>query len=92
MTENTILVTGASGLAGSAVIREFVRSGRPVRALVRNQANARAFRPSRLQTGKPGLFLHFGFAHACVDGRWGKRHFVPFGKQPGSHWCRGVIS
>jgi len=43
MTENTILVTGASGLAGFAVIREFVRSGHPVRALVRNQANAHAF-------------------------------------------------
>jgi uncharacterized protein YbjT (DUF2867 family) len=43
MTEGTILVTGASGLAGSAVIREFVRSGYPVRALVRNRANARTF-------------------------------------------------
>jgi uncharacterized protein YbjT (DUF2867 family) len=41
--EGTILVTGASGLAGAAVIREFVRSGHPVRALVRNRANARTF-------------------------------------------------
>ena len=40
-TEGTILVTGASGLAGSAVIREFNRSGHRVRALVRNRANAR---------------------------------------------------
>jgi uncharacterized protein YbjT (DUF2867 family) len=40
-TEGTILVTGASGLAGSAVIREFIRSGHRVRALVRNRANAR---------------------------------------------------
>ena len=38
-----ILVTGASGLAGSAVIREFVRQKHPVTALVRSQANARAF-------------------------------------------------
>jgi uncharacterized protein YbjT (DUF2867 family) len=43
MTEGTILVTGATGLAGSAVIREFVRNGYPVRALVRSRATARAF-------------------------------------------------
>jgi uncharacterized protein YbjT (DUF2867 family) len=42
-SEGTILVTGASGLAGSAVIREFVRSGTRVRALVRNRANARTW-------------------------------------------------
>ena len=40
---STILVTGASGLAGSAVIREFVRQKHPVRALVRSRARARAF-------------------------------------------------
>jgi uncharacterized protein YbjT (DUF2867 family) len=39
-SEGKILVTGANGLAGSAVIREFVRSGHPVRALVRDRANA----------------------------------------------------
>ena len=39
----TILVTGAGGLAGSAVIREFVRSGRPVRALVRDRTRAQHF-------------------------------------------------
>ena len=44
-TEGKILVTGASGLAGSAVIREFVRSGHRVRALVRNRANARTLEP-----------------------------------------------
>jgi uncharacterized protein YbjT (DUF2867 family) len=37
-----ILVTGAGGLSGSIVIREFARQGRPVRALVRNRAKARA--------------------------------------------------
>jgi uncharacterized protein YbjT (DUF2867 family) len=41
--EGTILVTGANGLAGSAVIREFVRSDHPVRALVKSRANARTF-------------------------------------------------
>lgn len=35
-----ILVTGATGRPGSAVIREFVRQGRPVRALVRTPAKA----------------------------------------------------
>jgi uncharacterized protein YbjT (DUF2867 family) len=42
-TEGRILITGASGLAGSAVTREFVRSGYPVRVLVRNRARARTF-------------------------------------------------
>lgn len=42
-TDGTILVTGAAGLAGSAVIREFARNQRPVRALVRSRAKARAF-------------------------------------------------
>jgi uncharacterized protein YbjT (DUF2867 family) len=38
-----ILVTGATGLSGSAVIREFARNNYPVRALVRSRAKARAF-------------------------------------------------
>ena len=42
-TEGRVLITGASGLAGSAVTREFVRSSYPVRVLVRNRAAARAF-------------------------------------------------
>jgi uncharacterized protein YbjT (DUF2867 family) len=42
-TDGRILVTGATGLAGSAVIREFVRNRYPVRALVRSRAKARAF-------------------------------------------------
>src|SRR5262249_15503776 len=36
-----ILVTGANGWSGSAVIREFARRKTPVRALVRNRARAR---------------------------------------------------
>ena len=38
-----ILVTGASGLTGSAVIREFARQGLPVRALVRDPGKAALF-------------------------------------------------
>jgi uncharacterized protein YbjT (DUF2867 family) len=41
-----ILVTGANGLAGSAVIREFARQQSPVRALVRSRAKARALETS----------------------------------------------
>jgi uncharacterized protein YbjT (DUF2867 family) len=37
-----ILVTGAAGLSGSIVIREFARQKTAVRALVRNRAKARA--------------------------------------------------
>jgi uncharacterized protein YbjT (DUF2867 family) len=42
-SEGKILVTGAAGLSGAAVVREFVQNGHPVRALVRNRAKARAF-------------------------------------------------
>ncbi len=38
-----ILVTGATGLSGSAVIHEFAQRSVPVRALVRSRAKARAF-------------------------------------------------
>lgn len=38
-----ILVTGATGLSGSIVIREFARRGERVRALVRDRAKASAF-------------------------------------------------
>lgn len=38
-----ILVTGATGLTGSAIIREFARQGAPVRALFRNPDKARRF-------------------------------------------------
>ncbi|HVU14004.1 MAG TPA: SDR family oxidoreductase [Phototrophicaceae bacterium] len=38
-----ILVTGATGLSGSAVIRAFARHNTPVRALVHNRAKATAF-------------------------------------------------
>jgi uncharacterized protein YbjT (DUF2867 family) len=41
----TILVTGATGLAGSAVIREFIKAGHPIRALVRDPARALAWAP-----------------------------------------------
>jgi nucleoside-diphosphate-sugar epimerase len=37
-----IVVTGATGLSGSIVIREFARHKTPLRALVRNRARARA--------------------------------------------------
>jgi uncharacterized protein YbjT (DUF2867 family) len=36
-----ILVTGATGLNGSAVVREFARQGVPVRVLARNRTKAR---------------------------------------------------
>src|SRR5258708_20192636 len=37
-----ILVTGANGLAGSVMIREFARQHAPVRALVRSRTKAQA--------------------------------------------------
>lgn len=43
-TGRSILVTGATGLAGSAVVREFIRSGHPVRVLTRNPTRAAPLR------------------------------------------------
>jgi uncharacterized protein YbjT (DUF2867 family) len=49
-----ILVTGATGRPGSAVIREFVRHGTQVRALARDPAKAEALH------GLPGVDVAFG--------------------------------
>lgn len=54
-----ILITGATGLGGSAAVREFVRRGESVRALVRSEAKAKALgEPSEVEVvagdmGKP---------------------------------------
>jgi uncharacterized protein YbjT (DUF2867 family) len=48
------LVTGAAGLTGSLVIREFARQGIPVRALIRNPVKARLF------DGLPGVEVVIG--------------------------------
>src|SRR5436190_8717709 len=50
----TILVTGATGRPGSAVIREFVRHGQPVRALVRTREKAQAIE------GLPSVAVTYG--------------------------------
>jgi len=47
-----ILVTGATGLNGSAVIREFARQKAPVRALIQSQAKLRALALDSLPTVK----------------------------------------
>jgi uncharacterized protein YbjT (DUF2867 family)/predicted ester cyclase len=41
MTDDTILITGATGTTGAEVVRELLRSGRPVRVFVRDAAKAR---------------------------------------------------
>src|SRR5438309_8951648 len=38
-----LLVTGGTGVSGTAVVREFARRGIPIRALVRTAEKARAF-------------------------------------------------
>ena len=63
-----VLVTGAGGLSGSIVIREFARQKTPVKALVRDRAKAAAFK------GLPGVEIVEGdmlrpeTLHAGFDG------------------------
>ena len=40
-----ILITGAAGVNGTAAVHEFARHGEPIRALVRNRAQARELVP-----------------------------------------------
>jgi uncharacterized protein YbjT (DUF2867 family) len=49
-----ILITGANGRPGSAVVREFARHGEPVRALVREPAKAKGLREL------PGVDVAYG--------------------------------
>jgi len=65
-----ILVTGAAGLCGSTVIREFARHNTPVRALVRSRAKASAFETLPNVEIAEGDMLHaesLGAALAGVD-------------------------
>src|SRR4051794_13697515 len=41
MTDDTILITGATGTAGAEVVRALLRRGRPVRVFVRDAGKAR---------------------------------------------------
>jgi uncharacterized protein YbjT (DUF2867 family) len=52
-----ILVTGAAGLSGSAVVREFAGNGVPVRALVHYRPKAGALEPG------PGGRVNLRFWH-----------------------------
>jgi uncharacterized protein YbjT (DUF2867 family) len=68
-----ILVTGATGLSGSIVIREFARHKTPLRALVRNRARARALETLALTS--PQLHRGFTLSFAQEDvARCGKPH------------------
>ena len=58
-----ILVTGATGLSRSLVIREFARQQAPVRALVRNRAHAHAFEAFGVH---PTTFAEFARRNAAV--------------------------
>ncbi len=63
-----ILVTGATGLSGSAVIREFARQNSPVRALVRSRAKARAFETFSAVEVVEGDMLRPETLEAALDG------------------------
>lgn len=63
-----ILVTGATGLSGSAVIREFARRSVEVRALVRSRAKARAFETLSTVEVVEGDMLRPETLEAALDG------------------------
>jgi uncharacterized protein YbjT (DUF2867 family) len=63
-----ILVTGATGLSGSAVIREFARQKSPVRALVRSRTKAHAFETFSSVEIVEGDMLRPETLEAALDG------------------------
>ncbi len=63
-----ILITGATGLTGSAVVREFVRQGRPARAMVRDPAKGCALASAPgIETVQADLLVP-GTLTAALDG------------------------
>src|SRR5687767_1878131 len=46
------LVTGATGTVGAAVVGRLLEAGRPVRALVRDEARAKALLPSAVELAR----------------------------------------
>jgi uncharacterized protein YbjT (DUF2867 family) len=63
-----ILVTGVTGLSGSAVIREFARQNEPVRALVRNRTKAQELEAFPNVEIVEGDMLRPETLHAALDG------------------------
>ena len=63
-----ILVTGATGLNGSAAIREFVRRREPVRALVRSAAKAASLGTPETVEVVEGDMLCQGTLGAALEG------------------------
>jgi uncharacterized protein YbjT (DUF2867 family) len=63
-----ILVTGATGLNGSAAIREFVRRREPVRALVRSAAKAASLGTPATVEVVEGDMLRQGTLGAALEG------------------------
>jgi uncharacterized protein YbjT (DUF2867 family) len=63
-----ILITGSTGLTGSAVVREFARRGRPARAMVRDPLKARAWSATAgIQTVEADLLVP-GTLASALDG------------------------
>jgi putative NAD(P)-binding protein len=63
-----ILVTGAAGLSGSIVIREFVRQQQPVRALVRDRTKAKSLGQLPTVEVVEGDMLRPETLNAALDG------------------------
>jgi len=63
-----VLVTGAAGLSGSIVIREFAQQGTPVKALVRDRARAKAFETFPTVEIVTGDMLRPETLHAALEG------------------------
>lgn len=63
-----ILITGAAGLSGSAVVREFARQHHPIRALVRNREKAQALEAFSTVEIVEGDMLRPETLDAALDG------------------------
>jgi NADH dehydrogenase len=67
MAERPVLVTGAAGFIGSRLVRRLLEAGRPVRALVRDAANAEALNGAEVVEGDVTKPETLGAAVAGAD-------------------------
>jgi uncharacterized protein YbjT (DUF2867 family) len=77
MKEVMILITGAAGKTGGAIIRKLMKKGHPIRALVRDARQAERLRGSGVQETFAGDMRDVGTLKKAADGVRAIYHICP---------------